>query len=237
MSELDTKDGIVRTLRNTDEPALSASVLADELDVSVRTINNHVDDLEAKERVATTQIGNATAYYIPFEDLPAHGKPDHICARCGRETDERNDFAKVETDTYFVDGPRESELADFYIFCRFCYSDLVSWVSDPAAIGEYHSVHSWEIPWDQLDEVRNDSDTPTKPPWEPTWLDDEGELIYDLITEREEGDWIAEETILDEAEEQGILRQKAKNILLKLNKLGHLDRRVIGVSMKYRSAK
>lgn len=225
MSTTDTKDRIVRTLRSADDPALSAKKLSDELDVSVRTINNHVDDLVADKRVATTQIGNATAYYVPFEDLPNHKKPDHICARCGREVNERHDFLKVDMDTYFVRGNFEEESSDFFIFCRFCHADFISWVMDPAAIGEYPFVHSWDIPTDQLREVRDDPDIETTPSGREH-LDEEPLMLLEFIEKQwKSGEYdrgVPKHEVVDYAESQGLHSVKIRQAIKRLRNGGYL---------------
>lgn len=214
--------------------------LAEKLDVSVRTINNHVDQLIEDDRIAATQIGNATAYYVPFSDMPAHRKPDHTCARCGREVNETHDFAKIETKTYFTDGQQDPSVADFYIFCRFCYADLVSWILDPATVGCYPFAHSWDIPTEQLEEVRNDPDVETAYPIEKATLTDEEQTVYNIIastnettTENESkneddkpddrvADPIHQETVIETAVDQDLHRQQAENTLRRLKQRGFL---------------
>lgn len=235
MSQMDTKDAIVRTLRNTDEPALSAQKLAEELDVSVRTINNHVDGLERENRIATSQIGNATAYYIPASDLPAHKKPDHTCARCGREVNEIYDYAKIETEKHYEDGSPEVPQSDFYIFCRFCESDLFFWIKDPANVGEYSRVHSWDIPTDQLEEVRDNPDIETTPGTQDV-LEKEERVLLEFIEEME-GEFergVPKADVLDRGEQEGELRIKVKKVLSKLENSGFVYQPVYGF---YKSAK
>lgn len=157
-----TRERIVRELRSTEKPALSAAKLAEELEVSVRTINNHVDELVENDRVQSMRIGNASAYYIPDRDRPAHQKPDFNCKRCGRSIQDYHDHAKIEYNTYFEQGNLESSVADFYIFCRFCYSDFVSWVRDPGTMGEYPFVDEWDISDRQLEEVKSDPEIVTE---------------------------------------------------------------------------
>jgi hypothetical protein len=226
MSSTDTKERIVRTLRNADDPALSAKKLAEELDVSVRTINNHVDGLVAEGRVETSQIGNATAYYIPFEDLPAHKKPDHTCARCGREVDEGHDFAKLEVDTYFFRGNLESETSDFHLFCRFCYSDFVSWAhGDVGAVGEYPFVHSWELPTSQLIEVREDPEIETTPGGREH-LDEEPTMLLEFVEEQwESGEYdrgVPKHEVTAHGEAHGLLDVQVRQAIQRLRSGGYL---------------
>lgn len=223
MSRTDTKDRIIRHLRSTDEPALSARKLADQLDVSVRTINNHVDELESKERIATTQIGNATAYYIPFSDLPSHKKPNHTCIRCGREVNEGFDFAKLEDETYYERGNLEESSADFHILCRFCHSDFVSWVNnDSGFMGMYPGVHGWNIPTAQLLEVRDDTEITTAPG--TSMLRGNNKILYEFIEAEEDGyeEGVPQEVVLDAGEEKGMARFEAERALNQLNNGGYL---------------
>jgi DNA-binding Lrp family transcriptional regulator len=200
MSTTDTTDRLIRELRSTDKPALSASDLAEKLDVSVRTINNHVTTLVEDGRIESTQIGNAQAYYVTSSDLPAHKKPDHTCARCGREI-RASDHAKIEYTAYFEDRPYEPGVADFFIFCRFCYSDFISWAHhDEGAMGDYPHVHSWGVPQEQLEEVREDPDIETKPSTE--FLQSDQTELYDLIVEmveESEEEWLWNDDVMSAA--------------------------------------
>ena len=179
----DTKSRIMRKLRNTDEPALSARMLADRLDVSVKTINKHVERLTEAGHIETSEIGNATAYYIPFTDLPTHKKPDHTCGRCGREINEQYDFARLEYETFFERWNPEDTTSTMYIFCRFCYADFIDWVEHPPSIGEYMRAHAWNIPTDQLEEVRDDPETTTAP--NPETLDGVEQSVLEFIKANE----------------------------------------------------
>ncbi|UHQ98940.1 helix-turn-helix domain-containing protein (plasmid) [Natrinema zhouii] len=232
MSERDTKERIVTTLRNTDEPALSAQKLADELGLSVRTINNHVDTLLKDDRIAATQIGNATAYFIPFGDLPSHKKPDHTCQRCGRDVDENYDFAKIDTDTYFSGDTSEPGLVDFYVLCRFCYSDLVSWLyNDLGSIGDYPFVHNWDLPTEQLEEVREDPDTQTVYDGDNPrlHLSDEETAVYDFIHEHagtgdeDEADPVRRETLIESImKDYNLYRHEVESAIQDLKQRGQL---------------
>lgn len=218
----DTKERIVRKLRGTDAPALSASQLADDLDVSVRTIHNHVDDLNEQDRIASTQIGNATAFYIPFEELPAHRKPDHTCARCGREVDEGYDFAKIEASTYFERSNLEPPASGLFVFCRFCYSDFIGWVMDPGTIGDYSGVHSWSIPDEQLEEVQEDPDIISNP-GDPEFLDDEPTHLFNFVKEREGDDGVQKDEILQVGQEEyGMLPVVANQAINTLIQTGYI---------------
>ena len=156
-----TREQIVRKLRSTGDPATSAAKLAEELEVSVRTINNHVGDLVETGRVQSLQIGNATAYYVPESQQPGHLKPDFYCGRCGRSIDSAHDFAKIEYDRNFL-NKGEDPTGDFYIFCRFCFSDFTIWVHEPSARREYPFIDEWEIPEDQRQEVKDDPEIVTE---------------------------------------------------------------------------
>lgn len=219
MSQMDTKERIVRKLRNTAEPALSASLLADEVDVSVKTINNHVDDLIDEGTIETSEIGNATAYYVPFSDLPSHKKPSHTCGRCGRDTKGIYDHAKIEYETYFDRGNSEDTVPTFYVFCRFCYSDFISWIEDPAMVGNYMSAHGWDVPFSQLKELREDPDTVSAP--KLAGLSDDARTVFDYIKDREdEGELgVPRHEILEFIEEElGMYDWEARDLFDKLDR-------------------
>ncbi|WP_336328715.1 winged helix-turn-helix domain-containing protein [Halovenus sp. HT40] len=229
------KAQISSVLRNTNKPALSAQDLANELDVSVNTINNHVSEMVENGRIETAQIGNAAAYYIPFDDLPPHKKPEHTCHKCGHTTD-GYDFAKVEYDTYFEDGSTEESIADFYILCRPCYSDFVSWAyGDIGSMQEYPRVHSYDISEKQLFELRDDPDVPTTP--DLASLDDDRREVYDLIAELGGDEGITLREIQSRADEHQEIFVPKKSTLRKLSEQGYLYKTLGGVSMKYIAAK
>lgn len=235
MHQESKKEQIVRKLRSSDKPALSAKDLAEHLDVSVRTVNNHLPDLVEEGRIETTQIGNATAYYIPFEELPSHKKPQHSCKRCGRTTD-LNDFAKVEHQTYFGNSEIETEAVDFSLLCRFCYSDHISWVhNDEAAMGEYLYVHTWDIPEKQLQEVREDPDIETCPPVDA--LDETERALYDLVEETGGDEAVAMKEIRDKANEEGISEDLVEPLLRTLSQRAYLFRKMKGIEFGYLAAK
>lgn len=159
-STSNTKDRIVRTIRNAEEPALSAADIADHADYSKRTINNHIGDLVDENRVVSTKIGNATAYYIPRENYPSHELPEHHCKRCGREIYDTNDHIRVESTSVQGDDRHEQ----LYVLCRFCQSDLVSWLhGDDGSMYDYPDVHAWDIPKEQLEKARNNDELKTRP--------------------------------------------------------------------------
>jgi len=166
MFETDTRERIIRKLRSSDEPALSAADLAEELDLSVRAINTHLDELTSSGKIQTHQIGNATAYYLDTVSEPRHNLPDHTCHRCGREADETSDFGKIELDEYFTTSRPEPSTSNFYILCRFCYEDLVAWLyNDDNRMGSsYPFVEKWDIPEEQKEEVIDDPEVDTEPP-------------------------------------------------------------------------
>lgn len=165
MFDKDTRERIITELRRTDKPALSAANLSEKLDVSVRTINNHIDGLVEDGKLQTHQIGNATAYYLKDTEIPAHNKPDHYCKRCGRAIDGIHDYAKIGNETYFTDIRREPGTADFFILCRFCHEDLIAWIhNDTALMGDYRGVDRWDIPEEQKQEVKTDPEIDTELP-------------------------------------------------------------------------
>lgn len=160
MSTDTISDRIVETLQTAEKPALSARQIADRVDVSVRTVNTHLDTLVADGQVETMQIGNATAYYVGFKPRQGFREPSYQCVRCGRPVVEAYDFAKVETTAFFkrqwLYGSRRGQLyipTNFYVFCRFCYTDLFSWMWLPAAVGEYPFVDKWSLPRRQAEDA------------------------------------------------------------------------------------
>lgn len=235
MQQESMKGRIVRTLRGTDEPALSAKNLAEELDVSVRTINNHLPELIDEERIETTQIGNATAYYIPHEDLPSHKKPEHCCKRCGRTTS-HNDFAKLEHETYFEGGNIESGTADFAILCRFCYLDYISWIhNDEGSMGDYPYVHSWHIPEKQLLEVREDSAIDTCP--RMAGLQELEQELYDMVKDMSSEEPVAVNDIESKARDMNISADTVEPLLRNLAKKGFFYQTTKGIGMAYLPSK
>lgn len=235
MEQESKKEQIVRKIRNSDKPALSASDLAEQLDVSVRTVNNHIPNLVEDERIETTQIGNATAYYIPFEDLPSHKKPRHTCKRCGRTTS-LYDFAKVEHDIYFEYGNIGSGSANFSLLCRFCYSDYISWVNnDTATMGNYPHVHRWNIPEKQLREVRDNPDIDTHPAVDN--LNRQNRELYELVKEFGGDEAVPVEKIRTEASEVGLSPNTVEPLLDNLVQQGHLFRTMKGMEIAYIAAK
>lgn len=154
----ETKDRIVRAIRNADKPVLSAADIADRADYSKRTVNNHITRLVEDGPVEATEVGNATAYFISKSEYPRHDLPDHHCKRCGREVNSTDDLSRVATTLEYGNDKTTYN----YILCRFCQSDLTSWLhGDDGSMYEYPHVHKWNIPDDQLEEVREDEDTQT----------------------------------------------------------------------------
>ena len=71
--------------------------------------------------------------------------PDHRCHRCKREFNHTHDHVKLELDHYL--GGDGFAKRDYYLLCRFCYSDVVSWLySDDNSMGDYHDVEDWNVP-------------------------------------------------------------------------------------------
>lgn len=161
------KSRIVRALRSTDEPARSAQQLADELDVSVKSINENITELVDEERVETVEIGNATAYYINLRNYPAHEKPDHHCSKCGREVNDSQDSARIEFTKHFTNQRSADEVVTRQVICRFCFHDFMSWLhNDEHLMHVYPHVEEWDIPEHQIQEVRDDPDIATEYPGE-----------------------------------------------------------------------
>lgn len=164
---VELKDRLVRALRTTDEPARSAQQLADELDVSVKSVNDNITGLVEEDRVETVEIGNATAYYVSIQNYPAHEKPDHFCARCGREVNDSQDSGRVEFESFFSDQRTSDDVVTRQVLCRFCYHDFVSWLhNDENLMQVYPHVEEWDIPEHQIQEVKSDSDIRTSYPAE-----------------------------------------------------------------------
>jgi len=67
-----TDDEIISLLKSGLRPVWTNSTLADELDITRQTANRRLNQLEQEsEEVESTQIGRATAYYVPgVENLP-----------------------------------------------------------------------------------------------------------------------------------------------------------------------
>lgn len=237
MAKQSVKDQIIRHLRATGDPACSAKQLAEHIDVSIPTINSHTEELIAEDRIATTRIGNATAYYLA--DTPTNrDHPEHTCKKCGRVT-ASHDFVKLDISTYFERSNREESLPDFYILCRFCHSDYISWIhNDPGMIGEYSKSHSWYIPDEQLEEIRDDPDTISAPTTE--YLGDERKQLYRQIEQLEMdagGDTVSESEIVEAASADGTPARVVRQHLADLHRMGHLWRRMELTEQTYRTAK
>lgn len=212
MASSNTQHRIVKALQRTDEPAMSAKQLANALNVSVHTVNKHTATLVDNNRVATTQIGNATAFYIADKMDPT--AVDHVCDRCGRAIYEVQDFALLSRATHFDRNTTESGTLSRYILCRFCYSDFVSWFEMPDTIGEYPFTEIWDVPEHQLDNVKN-PDTSN--------LGGRHKTVFDLILqELDEDDVIAKSTIVEKAKEHEMLQREAEEIINTLCHVGYL---------------
>ncbi|WP_435145489.1 hypothetical protein [Halobaculum sp. P14] len=237
MSQRSVKEQITDRLRSSSEPAQSAQQLADDLDVSIPTINSYIEELVSEKRVATTQIGNATAYYIPEDESRTSTK--HACKKCGRITD-GYDSVKLEESKYFENPGDEGSTTDFYILCRFCYNDFVSWVwNDSGMMGEYPGVHSWNIADNQMEEVREDPDIKTSPSTEHL----EGqhaellELIKSLYEDDEETAGVPKEEIIEDAVDTGMSERVAKVRLNELHQTGYVWQRLNLSGLTYTPAK
>lgn len=226
MSTKNIEANIVEELRSANEPALSAKDLSESLDISVRTVNNYLDKLIKKERIKQTQIGNASAYYVPFEDLPSYSKPDHTCKKCGRSINNYYDFAKIDINTYFQYGNIEDRGCDFYIFCRFCFEDFIFMIYEPSKMGEYSDVHSWNIPDNQLEEVRNNPDVITSR-GEPNSQNGDFNAAYQYIKNYEDKHefGVHETDIINYlVEERDVYEVEAERLVKQLHKTGYLHK-------------
>lgn len=173
----ETKDRIVHTIRNADTPVLSASDIAERADFSKRTVNNHIGDLVEDGRVQSTKVGNATAYYVAQEDYPRHQLPDHRCKRCNRKIYDIYDLTRVATTLEYGDDKTTFR----YILCHFCEADLTAWINgDDGSMYEYPRVHTWDIPDEQLEEVRNDEEIETMTD-RPGMFDEIVWEVYDAV--------------------------------------------------------
>lgn len=178
-----TKGRIVQAVRRSDEPALSSNQIAAEVDLSQRTVNNHMDDLVESGRLEVTKIGNANAYYLPTDSKSA----DHTCVRCGRAIYRDHAYAKLELSEYKTHRHDPDTPPSLYIICRLCLNDVVNFLhSSDGSIGDYPWVHSWNIPSDQLDEVRLDDDTRTSP-LEDILLTEAEEVVFDGLRAYDDG--------------------------------------------------
>jgi DNA-binding transcriptional ArsR family regulator len=227
MSDKGIRRELKRALRNTSEPALSAKQLADKIDVSVKTVHNHISDLVDEGAVETTQIGNATAYYDSrLKEHPS--KVNHQCNMCGRSIKRPMDMAKLEIEQFFNDSASVSS-GTFLLLCRFCFKDVMDFVyegnSEP---GPYTNVHSWNITDSQLRDVQEDPDIGTTP---TVSVRDEHELeVYDVIdeiTEDRHGASIAHITGQIGAETD-LERRKVRQSVESLYKSGWLERNRMG---------
>jgi Fe2+ or Zn2+ uptake regulation protein len=224
MSDSDTRRKIMSTVEQAAEPALSAKQIADRMEVSVKTVHNHISQLVESDTLETTQIGNATAYYS--ERITEHpADVNQQCSRCGRSVRRVQDMAKVDIETYFEDSISASTNT-FRLFCRFCYEDWDDWVfGHHNEIGNYPLVHSWDIPAEQLRDVQEDPDVLTTP--DVGVYDDRALELYNIID-----DWESEtgergmpvEEIYDRFCAEGKLsRKKARSHLNTLKSRGWLQ--------------
>lgn len=162
MSHHETPTRILEAVKSSSEPALSAKQIAERLGVSVKTVHNNITELVESGSLQTTEIGNATAYYTGSDDTREGGEM-HSCKRCNRRVEPFRDLARIDLKCQFEDS-RDVSREEFYILCRFCYSDLISWLfGDTGMIGYHSSVHSWDIPEEQLKEVQEDKDKVSMP--------------------------------------------------------------------------
>jgi biotin operon repressor len=178
-----TKGRIVQTVRRSEEPALSSAQIAAELGFSKRAVNDHMDDLVESGRLKVTKIGNANAYYILSDSASA----DHTCVRCGRAIYRDHAYAKLELSEYKTQRHGPDTPPSLYIICRLCLNDVVNFLhSLDGSIGDYPWVHSWNIPNDQLEEVRADDDTRTSPQ-EDILLTEAEEVVFKALQAYDDG--------------------------------------------------
>jgi len=188
---MEAKHKILKTIRQRDEPALSASTIAERTDISVKTVNKHLSTLVEEDRVQSTQIGNAQAYYVQYEDLPDFDKADHLCVKCGREVYTTYDFARIDVTRYYREPQPDEGIPDFKILCRFCQTDLIKWIEGDRLEAEYPFVHSWDLPNDQLEEVRNDSTVESSPGLPEFDAENWQKLILHLEENYDKDEWLS----------------------------------------------
>jgi hypothetical protein len=59
-----------------------------------------------------------------------------------------HDHAKVDFSKYFFQELDDGNDVDFFVLCRFCYSDFLAWIYGGEE-GEYANIEQWDIPDDQ----------------------------------------------------------------------------------------
>lgn len=161
MASDDTKRQIRTAVERADEPALSAKQIAERTGLAVKTVNNHIGALTESGDLASTQIGNATAYYATQVRGGTHTEHHHQCRRCGRAVTQTKDMARLDVRQFFEQSSEVSE-HHFYLLCRFCNNDLTAWLFGEAE-GDYPRVHQWNIPRDQLRDIQEDETVRTTP--------------------------------------------------------------------------
>jgi Fe2+ or Zn2+ uptake regulation protein len=178
MAPDDTKRQIRTAVERADEPALSAKQIAERTGLAVKTVNNHIEALTESGDLASTQIGNATAYYATQVRGGSHGEHRHQCRRCGRVVTQTRDMARVDVRQFYDESAAASE-HQFYLLCRFCNSDLTAWLFGDTN-RDYSHVHKWNIPTDQLRDIQEDETVQTAPTV-TKWVSAEEKEVYDLI--------------------------------------------------------
>lgn len=77
-----TIEGLVRILRTIDVPAVDSERLAEEADLSARSIRNYREALEAHENVGSMKVDRATVFWYQ-ESNNVGSEPDVAPARSG----------------------------------------------------------------------------------------------------------------------------------------------------------
>jgi hypothetical protein len=178
MAPDDTKRQIRTAVERADEPALSAKQIAERSGLAVKTVNNHIGVLTESGDLASTQIGNATAYYATQVRGGTHTEHRHQCRRCGRAVTQTRDMARLDVRQFYEQSSEASEHY-FHLLCRFCNSDLTAWLFGDVE-GDYPLVHQWNIPADQLRDIQEDEAAQTAPTV-TKWVSAEAKEMYDLI--------------------------------------------------------
>jgi hypothetical protein len=172
-----TKRRIIDAVRTSEEPVLTAAEIAGETGLQKRTINNHVDELVAAGRLKRKSAGQAFVYYLADRETRDR---QHTCTRCGWSIDRDTAYATIEVTPYH-DRPHEpSDPPSQFLVCRVCENDVIDAImGEDQNIGDYPYVHAWNIPEDQLHELREDDSIQTFP--EAASVGGHGEVVLEGI--------------------------------------------------------
>jgi len=172
-----TKRRIIDAVRTSEEPVLTAAEIAGETGLQKRTINNHVDELVAAGRLKRKSAGQAFVYYLADRETRDR---QHTCTRCGWAIYRDTAHATIEL-TEYHDRPHDpTSPPTQFVLCRVCENDVVNAImGNDQNIGDYPYVHAWNIPQDQLHELREDDSIQTFP--EAASVGGPGEVVLEGI--------------------------------------------------------